>query len=92
MHGLQVCIENTHNMCTGRVLPMAWLNELSQVCRPLNLPLHCDAARIFNASRKTGISVSDLLAVCDSACYCLSKGLGAPIGSVIVGSKDFIGR
>ena len=66
--------------------------QVAQVCRSHGLPLHCDGARLFNASVRSGVSVRDLLADCDSASMCLSKGLGAPVGSVVVGAKDFIAR
>ena len=66
--------------------------QVAQVCRSHGLPLHCDGARLFNASVRSGVSVRDLLADCDSASMCLSKGLGAPVGSVVVGVKDFIAR
>ena len=58
----------------------------------LNLPLHCDGARIFNAAEQVGISAASLVEPCDSVSVCLSKGLGAPVGSVIVGKKTFIAR
>ena len=54
--------------------------------------MHCDGARLFNAAELTGTPAKDLVAPCDSVSVCLSKGLGAPVGSVIVGTKDFIAR
>ncbi|XP_059096923.1 uncharacterized protein LOC131891393 [Tigriopus californicus] len=87
-----ICIENTHNKCGGKVLPLTWIREVGQICKDAGLPLHCDGARLFNASIVMGIPVKDLVKDCDSVSLCLSKGLGAPIGSVIVGSEDFIKR
>lgn len=87
-----VAIENTHNKCGGRVLPMSWLRELGVLCRKLGLPLHCDGARLFNAAVSLDMSLAELLQGVDSASLCLSKGLGCPVGSVIVGSRAIIGR
>lgn len=87
-----ICIENTHNKCGGKVLPLTWIREVGQFCKEAGLPLHCDGARLFNASVSMGIPVQDLVRDCDSVSICLSKGLGAPIGSVIVGSAAFIKR
>jgi len=87
-----VAIENTHNKCGGRVLPLDWLEELGATCRQLGLPLHCDGARIFHAVEHLGVSLAKLLEQCDSASICLSKGLGCPVGSVIVGSKALMAR
>ena len=70
----------------------ALLCQVAHVCRSHGLPLHCDGARLFNASARSGVSVRDLVADCDSVSMCLSKGLGAPVGSVVVGTKDFIAR
>ena len=66
--------------------------QVAEVCRSHGLSLHCDGARLFNASVRSGVSVRDLVANCDSVSICLSKGLGAPVGSVVVGTKDFIAR
>ncbi|XP_042239411.1 probable low-specificity L-threonine aldolase 2 [Homarus americanus] len=85
-----VCVENTQNMVGGRVLPLAWLDELGVLCRELELPLHMDGARLFNAAAALGVPPSRIVKDCASVSICLSKGLGAPVGSVIVGSKDFI--
>eukprot|EP00095_Tigriopus_kingsejongensis_P007173 maker-scaffold134_size322110-snap-gene-0.10 protein:Tk07173 transcript:maker-scaffold134_size322110-snap-gene-0.10-mRNA-1 annotation:"probable low-specificity l-threonine aldolase 2" len=87
-----VCIENTHNKCGGKVVPVEWIKQVGEACQELNLPLHCDGARIFNAAVALGVPVKELVQPCDSVSICLSKGLGAPIGSVVVGSQDFIRR
>ena len=85
-----VCLENTHNRCGGRVLKPEYVASVSEVCKRHNLKLHIDGARLFNASVALKVPIATLLQHADSASLCLSKGLAAPIGSVIVGSKDFI--
>merc|ERR1712106_820713 len=85
-----VAIENTHNKCGGRALPLEWLEQLGKSCKRLGLPLHCDGARLFNAAASQGKEIGDLLKHVDSASLCLSKGLGCPIGSVIVGTKELM--
>nr|XP_045588297.1 probable low-specificity L-threonine aldolase 2 [Procambarus clarkii] len=85
-----VCVENTHNMVGGKVLSLAWLDELGATCRELGLPLHMDGARLFNAATVLQLPASRLVQDCSTVNICLSKGLGAPVGSVIAGSADFI--
>lgn len=85
-----VCLENTHNHCGGRVLSVKYTEEIGQICRERGLALHIDGARIWNASIATGESVASLAGQADSVSACLSKGLGAPVGSVVVGSTPFI--
>ena len=68
-----VAIENTHNKCGGRALPLTWLQELGRTCAELGLALHCDGARIFNAETSQGVTIGDLLQHVDSASICLSK-------------------
>ena len=87
-----VCIENPHNQMGGGALPTAWIADAAAVCRELGVPLHCDGARIFNAAAVSGVPAADLVRECDSVSFCLSKGLGAPIGAVVVGTKDFVAR
>ncbi|XP_066938923.1 uncharacterized protein [Macrobrachium rosenbergii] len=87
-----VCIENTHNQLGGKVLPIPWLDELGNCCRELGLPIHVDAARLMNAAVALDVPPARLVRDCTSACLCLSKGLGAPVGSVIAGPRDFIER
>jgi len=87
-----VAIENSHNKCGGRALPLPWIQEVSKICRENNLPLHCDGARIFNSCVSQGVSLKSILEHVDSASICLSKGLGCPVGSLIVGSKTLIDR
>ncbi|XP_050520507.1 uncharacterized protein LOC126893967 [Daktulosphaira vitifoliae] len=85
-----VCIENTHNTCGGTVLPLKWIDELSNKLKKEKIPLHMDGARVFNAAVSLGVPVSRIVRDCDSVTFCLSKGLGSPIGAVLVGSKSFI--
>ena len=68
-----VAIENTHNKCGGRALPLDWLEKLGAVCKELKLPVHCDGARLFNAAVSQKKQINELLAYVDSASICLSK-------------------
>lgn len=126
-----VLVENTHNMCGGRVLPLQWLDQLAFICKKRStkanggslysyhgseqngngnsvngngttttvngdsdsgngIPIHMDGARVFNAAEAMGTTVDRIARDIDSVCFCLSKGLSAPVGSMLVGSKDFI--
>ena len=87
--GLIAC-ENTHNIAGGIVLPQAVGDEICDQAHAAGLPVHLDGARIFNAAVALGTSVADLTRKFDSVMFCVSKGLGAPVGSLLVGSKDFI--
>ncbi|KAA0200395.1 hypothetical protein HAZT_HAZT004520 [Hyalella azteca] len=87
-----VCIENTQNMLGGKALPLRWLDEIGAVCQELGLPLHCDGARLLNAAVAVGQPPSRLVRHCQSVAFCINKGLGAPMGSLVVGSKEFIER
>jgi threonine aldolase len=83
-------VENTHNRAGGTIWPMDNIIALKELAQKYNLKYHLDGARIWNASVATGISVKDYASHFDSVSCCLSKGLGAPVGSLIVGSKEFI--
>lgn len=85
-----VVLENTHNMHGGKVVPLARMRALAAVCRERQLPLHVDGARIFNACVASGSDPADYGATADSLMFCLSKGLGAPAGSLLVGEQPFI--
>ncbi len=87
-----IAIENTHNMAGGTVTPPAVLNEICDGAHALGLPVHLDGARVFNAAVALGVSVGELTEKCDTVMFCLSKGLGAPVGSMLVGSADTIDR
>jgi threonine aldolase len=83
-------VENTHNLAGGSVYDRPHLERLLEVARRHALPIHLDGARIFNAAVALGTSAAALAAGFDSVMFCLSKGLGAPVGSVLCGSRDFI--
>lgn len=87
-----VCIENTHNRAGGRVFPQADVVAVAARARELGLRVHLDGARIWNASAKTGLSVAELAAPFDTVSVCFSKGLGAPVGSALCGSREEIER
>ncbi|HEY0638559.1 MAG TPA: GntG family PLP-dependent aldolase [Pseudonocardiaceae bacterium] len=87
-----VCVENTQNRCGGVVLPPGYLPALSAFAADRGVPLHLDGARIFNAAVASGAPVASLVADADSVQFCLSKGLGAPIGSMVAGSAPFVER
>ncbi len=87
-----ICLENTHNRHGGVVMPLERMRAIAEVARANDLLVHLDGARIWNASAATGIPLADYAATADSLQCCLSKGLGAPIGSMVVGSRQFIKR
>lgn len=83
-------IENTHNRAGGTIHPIENIKKIRELVYKYNLIFHLDGARLWNASVASGISVSEYSSHFDSVSVCLSKGLGAPVGSIIAGSKDFI--
>lgn len=85
-----VCIENTSNRGGGAYYTIPQVKAISDVCKKSNLKLHLDGARIFNALVETKENPEDYGKLCNSISICLSKGLGAPVGSVLLGSKEFI--
>ena len=85
-----ICVESTHNNWSGAVIPMENLKAIREIANKHDIRIHFDGARIFNASHASGISVKEYAALGDSLMFCLSKGLSAPVGSLLVGSKDFI--
>lgn len=85
-----VWIENTHNTAGGTCTPPERMAELTQTAHDLGLRVHVDGARIFNAAAALECSVADLAQGADSVQFCLSKGLGAPVGSLLLGSRDYI--
>ena len=87
-----IWVENTHNGAGGVPTPKSVIDELGQLARSKGYALHIDGARIFNAAVALGTPVAELTASADSVQFCLSKGLGAPVGSMLVGSCDFITR
>jgi len=85
-----VCLENTHNQAGGTIIPPEVTEEICQIAHQRNVRVHLDGARIFNAAIALNIEVSGLVKNVDSVMFCLSKGLSAPVGSILVGSKEFI--
>lgn len=85
-----ISLENSHNMHGGAVYTRGQTEAICERAKALGLPVHMDGARIFNAAVALKSSVADLTKKCDSVMFCLSKGLGAPVGSMLVGSRDFI--
>ncbi len=85
-----IVLENTHNKAGGTVVPLARCREIAQLAREEGLPLHLDGARAFNAAVALGASIAEVCQGFVSASLCLSKGLGAPVGTVLLGSKAFI--
>jgi threonine aldolase len=85
-----ICLENTHNFGGGSVMSAAETAEICGNAHRLNLPVHLDGARIFNSAVAQNETVANLSKDCDSVQFCLSKGLGAPIGSMLLGKQDFI--
>ncbi len=87
-----VTLENTHNMAGGTVYTKAQIEDICENAHASGLPVHLDGARIFNAATALGTDVASLSRSCDSVMFCLSKGLAAPVGSMVVGSSSFIER
>lgn len=85
-----ICLENTHNLCGGAVLTPEYTQAVAELAHRHGLKLHIDGARIFNAAAALGVDVRELVREADSVTFCLSKGLCAPVGSVICGSRAFI--
>ncbi|MSQ12493.1 MAG: aminotransferase class I/II-fold pyridoxal phosphate-dependent enzyme [Dehalococcoidia bacterium] len=85
-----VALENTHNRCSGAVLTVEDTQAVADVAHRYGIPVHLDGARIFNAAVALGVPAADLARPADSVCFCVSKGLSAPIGSLLCGSRDFI--
>jgi threonine aldolase len=87
-----VALENTHNRAGGKVFPQADVLAIAEAARSLDLAVHLDGARIWNAAAATNLAVAELCAPFDSVSVCFSKGLGAPVGSAICGDADLIER
>lgn len=87
-----IVLENTHNRCGGAAVSVAYTMAVSELADRHRLALHLDGARLFNAAAALGVSAAELAAPVDSVTYCLSKGLCAPVGSVICGSAKFIAK
>lgn len=87
-----ICLENTHNRCGGVAITPEYTQEVVALANKNQLSTHMDGARIFNAAAKLNIPAKELIEGIDSVTFCLSKGLGAPVGSIICGSNEFIQR
>lgn len=85
-----IAVENTHNRCGGRALPLSYMDAAGELAHRYGLALHVDGARLWNASVALNVAPARLLQNADSVSVCLSKGLGAPVGSVVAGSQEFI--
>jgi threonine aldolase len=87
-----LCLENTHNRLGGAIVPLDHLRALADLAHGAGLAVHLDGARLWNASAATGVAIEQWAAVADTLMMCFSKGLGAPIGSILVGSEELILR
>jgi threonine aldolase len=85
-------IENTHNMAGGTVYPLEGIRQICSEAHNLGLKVHMDGARVFNAAAASGVPVSEVVRDVDTVMFCLSKGLGAPAGSLVAGTKEAIAR
>jgi threonine aldolase len=85
-----LCLENTHNLCGGVILPEGYAAQAAQIAHAAGATVHLDGARLFNAAVALGCEPASLTGFADSVMVCLSKGLGAPMGSLLCGSKPFI--
>lgn len=85
-------IENSHNMAGGTVYPLETIREIAHEAHRLGLPVHMDGARLFNAAVASGLTVAEIVAPVDSVMFCLSKGLGAPVGSLLAGTRAAMDR
>ncbi|MFL0267722.1 low-specificity L-threonine aldolase [Candidatus Clostridium radicumherbarum] len=83
-----ICLENAHS--NGRVIPIANMKSIYEIAKEHDIPVHLDGARLFNAASYLNVEAAEITANCDSVMFCLSKGLCAPIGSMLAGSKEFI--
>ncbi len=87
-----ICLENTHNRAGGVAVGLEDIQEIAELAADHGIPVHLDGARIFNAAEALGLPPSDLAAPVDSVSCCLSKGLGAPVGSLLAGKEEFINK
>ena len=87
-----ICLENTHNRCFGAPLSISYMNSVSNIAKEHHLKIHVDGARIFNAAVSLNTSVKELVSVANSISFCLSKGLSAPVGSLVCGRQEFIAK
>ncbi len=87
-----ICLENTHNRSGGCVIPLSNMKDIYQVAQNASISVHLDGARIFNAALAMGVEAKEIAKYADSVQFCLSKGLCAPVGSLVAGSREFVDR
>jgi len=87
-----IALENTHNYCMGSPIQPGYMQQVGDLAKRYNLQIHVDGARIFNAAVSLEVDIKDLVREADSVMFCLSKGLSAPVGSLVCGNKKFINR
>ena len=87
-----ICMETTHNGAGGAALPLAHMQRVHALAQQHGIPVHTDGARLFNAAVALGVPAADIARHADSVCFCVSKGLSAPVGSVLCGPRAFIER
>ncbi|XP_050308579.1 uncharacterized protein LOC126744989 isoform X2 [Anthonomus grandis grandis] len=87
-----IIVENTHNLCGGKVLPLEWLEKVHNLAEEHHLPVHMDGARMMNAAVYLKVPPSRIVKDVDSVCFCLSKGLGCPVGAILAGTSTFIDK
>ena len=87
-----ICLENTHNRCGGAAIPLDAMRGAAEVARAAGVPVHLDGARIFNAAAALETDAATIAALADTVSFCFSKGLGAPVGSVLTGPRELIDR
>ena len=85
-----ICLENTHNRAGGRVVPLEKMRTVYELSRKYSVPIHLDGARVFNAAIALNVEAQEIARYADSVMFCLSKGLSAPVGSLLTGTADFI--
>jgi threonine aldolase len=87
-----ICLETTHNDAGGAALPLAHMKAVHALGRAHGIPVHTDGARLFNAAIRLGVDAAAIAAHSDTVTFCISKGLSAPVGAVLTGSREFITR
>ncbi|MFA9422995.1 MAG: low-specificity L-threonine aldolase, partial [Sedimentibacter sp.] len=85
-----ICVENAHGC--GAVIPLETMKKIKQIAENNSIPVHMDGARVFNAAVSLGVDAKEIVACCDSVMFCLSKGLAAPVGSMLAGNKSYIDK
>jgi threonine aldolase len=85
-----LCLENTHNRCGGAVVPVDDMDSLAELAHSRGMSVHLDGARVFNAAATLGVSPERIAQECDTVSFCLSKGLGCPVGSLLCGPEEFV--